>query len=75
MSPVWPSPCCRLRILSCTVNVYIDSQCIEIPMAETTGTTISYVVDCPFFSVLSLVVSLARRTADPLFSVHCRAPQ
>lgn len=55
--------------------MYIDCQCIEIPTAETTGTTISYVVYCPFFSVLSLVMSLACRTADLLFSVHCCAPQ
>lgn len=75
MSRVWPSPCCRLRILSCTANMYIDSQCIQVPRAETTGTTISYVVDCPFFPVLSLVVSVACGAAGLLSSVHCRAPQ
>lgn len=66
MSLVWPSPCCRLRILSYTVNI-----------SHGWNHRNHHTLHCwlSFFSVLSLVMSLACCTADLLFCVHCRAPQ
>lgn len=59
MSRVWPSPCCRLRIWSRTVNMYIDGWNYRN----------HHKLHCRLsvFSVLSLVMSLARRTADLLY--------